>query len=146
MRTLNKREKIIAGVCLAFCLLFFGKQAAVAVFVDYQDELDNRVDLVKEKIAKARVVMAREPALQARIKDLSASIGTVTTEGAEMARGASRMEEVAGQVGVRIINVQPRTVRQEKFFSVIAVNQQIINNSSLAVWKAGILNFPVNKG
>ena len=118
MITLNKREKTIAVICVLFCLAFIGKQFVYARFVDYRDGLDNRMELVVRKIAQAKGVVHQETGYDTRLKDIERSVGLVSSEGDEMTRMASKAEAVARQVSIRVINVQPLTVRQEKFFVV----------------------------
>jgi hypothetical protein len=121
MRKLNKREKIIGVLCLMFCLFFVGKQIILTRFIDYQDELETRIKVVSRKIAQAKLIVRNQDFYEGRLKDLANKVGVISSEGTEVARGASRMEEVARQVGVRIVNVQPKAAREEKYFNVYSL-------------------------
>ena len=118
MITLNKREKIIAVVCLTFCLGFVGKQLILSRFVDYRDGLEDRLELVARKITQAQGIIHREQDYDLRLNDVEKRIGLVSSEGEEMARMASKVEEVGRQVTVRVVNVQPLSVHKEKFYFI----------------------------
>ena len=118
MRKLNNREKIIGVLCMIFCLFFIGKQIIYTRFVDFQDDLETRIKVTSRKIAQAKAIIGRQFSYEAKLKELASKVGVVSSEGTEVAHSASRMEEVARQVGVRIVKVQPRTMRQEKYFNV----------------------------
>jgi hypothetical protein len=121
MRKLTDREKMIFGVCIVLCLFFVGKHLVFRPLVEYRGELMDRIKVVRHKIAEARRFAAKESACDARREALSGIIGVAGVEGSETAHLVSKVEEVARQVYVRVVNVQPQTMSQKKFYYVYSL-------------------------
>lgn len=121
MRGLTKREKIIALLCGAACVVFIGKQLFFERFFDSASDLEDRINVTARKITQAKALVKRQTGFDERLRELLRQIGVVTSESADMSGFTSEIENVARQAAVRVVNIQPQSVRQEKYYVVYPI-------------------------
>ncbi len=121
MKKFSLREKVIGAVCAAICLAFVVKQILVAGVAEYGSSLEDRIKVTAARIKQARQEAAREPMCDRKLEALSAVFGKVSSEGVETSSITSRIDVLAKDSDVRIVNVQPQKPRQEKYYSEFPV-------------------------
>lgn len=121
MKKFSTREKVIAAVCGLICAAFLVKKVLVTGVAEYGGRLEDRITVVSGRLAQARQEISREGYYDGRLRYFTDILGKVGSEGAETSSMASRLDILAKSLNVRVLNVQPQKLREEKYYSVFPV-------------------------
>ncbi len=121
-RPMTQREKMIFLICCFMIGLFLVYNLAWRSFKNNVDGIDVKIRAAAVKLQKARQTMTDAQRYERRYGEYQKSLSPQGTDEAVVSRLLSEIEQVSSQTGLKVSDLKPLRIREEKFYRVFPVS------------------------
>jgi len=121
-RPLTSREKLISLICCFMIAVFVLYHFAWRFVKGNIDGLDAQIDGRLAGLKKARQLLAEASGYQQRYDEYLGRLGQNDSDEAVFSRLLSEIEQVSSQAGLKVSDMKPLRMREEKFYRMFPVS------------------------
>ncbi len=124
-RPMTRREKLIFLICCCMIGLFLVYNLVWRSFRENVDGIDAQVSVAAAQLKKIRRTVADARPYEQRYAAYQKSLSQQGTDEAVVSRLLSEIEQVSTQTGLKVSDLKPLRIRDEKFYRMFPVSVMV---------------------
>ena len=125
MKKLNSRETMILIVTVGLVVIFVVYQFVIKPMHEGSVDINDQLRVDRDRLVKARQMVAQASKVDARYQDLVGLIGVVDSEESQMPTIVSKIEAAARESNIHIATIQPQKPVAQKETMFLQVELEI---------------------
>ncbi|MBF0490286.1 MAG: type 4a pilus biogenesis protein PilO [Candidatus Omnitrophica bacterium] len=114
MIKLSKRELVIFILCLTLTIGFVVFKFVMTPLREHGGDVEDNIALAERRLEKSQQILRSETMVDAQYQKLVDVLGVFESEGAEFSDIVSRLEALAKEAGIHVVNVQPQAAMNKE--------------------------------